>query len=149
MTPRIQSLLDYTFARKQDMLRRDADWAPLLARFVSEGAPDEARARIGLQEMLRAEGENPVFLDGERIAFTRTVRQIPELHTKEEMDARILNVSEHDIRHYLMEYVKELGTIDPQPKNHWRFVPEDWTTQAIARERKILFGKPPTEEDAY
>ena len=45
--------------------------------------------------------------------------------------------------------LKELGTIDPQPKNHWRFVPEDWTTQAIARERKILFGKPPTEEDAY
>ncbi len=69
--------------------------------------------------------------------------------SKEEMDARILNVSEHDIRHYLMEYVKELGTIDPRPKNHWRFVPEDWTTQAIARERKILFGKPPTEEDAY
>ena len=88
MTPRIQSLLDYTFARQQDALRRDADWAPLLERFVSEGTPDEARARIGLQEMLRAEGENPVFLDGERIAFTRTVRQIPDLHTDAEMDAR-------------------------------------------------------------
>ena len=88
MTPRIQSLLDYTFARLQDALRRDADWAPLLAQFVSEGTPDEARARIGLQEMLRAEGENPVFLDGERIAFTRTVRQIPDLHTDAEMDAR-------------------------------------------------------------
>ena len=88
MTPRIQSLLDYTFARQQDALRRDADWAPLLAQFVSEGTPDEARARIGLQEMLRAEGENPVFLDGERIAFTRTVRQIPDLHTDAEMDAR-------------------------------------------------------------
>ena len=88
MTPRIQSLLDYTFARQQDALRRGADWAPLLAQFVSEGTPDEARARIGLQEMLRAEGENPVFLDGERIAFTRTVRQIPDLHTDAEMDAR-------------------------------------------------------------
>ena len=88
MTPRIQSLLDYTFARQQDALRRDADWAPLLAQFVSEGTPDEARARIGLQEMLRVEGENPVFLDGERIAFTRTVRQIPDLHTDAEMDAR-------------------------------------------------------------
>ena len=88
MTPRIQSLLDYTFARRQDALRRDADWAPLLAQFVSEGTPDEARACIGLQEMLRAEGENPVFLDGERIAFTRTVRQIPDLHTDAEMDAR-------------------------------------------------------------
>ena len=88
MTPRIQELLDYTFDRRQDALRHDADWAPLLARFVAEGTPDEARARIGLQEMLRAEGENPVFLDGERIALARTVRQIPELHTKEEMDAR-------------------------------------------------------------
>ena len=88
MTPRIKALLDYTFDRRQDALRRDADWAPLLARFVAEGTPDEARARIGLQEMLRAEGENPVFLDGERIALARTVRQIPELHTKEEMDAR-------------------------------------------------------------
>ncbi|MBQ6103976.1 MAG: pyruvate formate-lyase [Kiritimatiellae bacterium] len=88
MTPRIKQLLDYTFDRRQDALRRDADWAPLLARFVAEKTPDEARARIGLQEMLRAEGESPVFLDGERIALSRTVRQIPELHTKEEMDAR-------------------------------------------------------------
>ena len=47
-----------------------------------------ARARIGLQEMLRAEGESPAFLDGERIAFTRTVRQIPDLHSEEEMAAR-------------------------------------------------------------
>ncbi len=88
MTPRIKALLDYTFDRRQDALRRDADWTPLLARFVAEGTPDEARARIGLQEMLRAEGENPVFLDGERIALARTVRQIPELHTAAEMDAR-------------------------------------------------------------
>ena len=88
MTPRIKRLLDYTFDHRLDALRRDADWAPLLARFVAEGTPDGARARIGLQEMLRAEGENPVFLNGERIALTRTVRQIPELHTKEEMDAR-------------------------------------------------------------
>ena len=88
MTPRIQKLLDFTFDRRQDALRRDADWAPLLARFVAEGTPDEARARIGLQEMLRAEGGSPSFLDGERIALTRTVRQIPDLHTEAEMDAR-------------------------------------------------------------
>ena len=88
MTPRIQTLLDFTFDRRQDGFRRDADWAPLLARFVAEGTPDEARARIGLQEMLRAEGESPAFLEDERIAFTRTVRQIPDLHTEAEMDAR-------------------------------------------------------------
>ena len=60
--------------------------------------------------------------------------------SKEEMDSRILSVSKYDIRHYLMEYVKELGTINPQPKKHWRFIPEDWVAQATERERKILFG---------
>ena len=88
MTERIESLLNRTFDREQARFRRDADWAPLLARFVAEDTPDEARARIGLEEMLRAEGEAPAFLDGERIAFTRTVRQIPDLHTEEEMAAR-------------------------------------------------------------
>ncbi|MBQ6245251.1 MAG: pyruvate formate-lyase [Kiritimatiellae bacterium] len=88
MTPRIQSLLDFTFDRKQDAFRHDVDWAPLLAGFVADGVSDMARARIGLCEMLRAEGESPAFLDGERIAFTRTVRQIPDLHTDEEMEAR-------------------------------------------------------------
>ena len=88
MTDRISSLLDYTFDRRQDALRRDADWAPLLERFVAEKTPDMARARIGLCEMLRAEGEKPAFLDGERIAFTRTVRQIPDLHSDAEMDVR-------------------------------------------------------------
>ena len=88
MTPRIKSLLDFTFERRQDAFRRDVDWAPLLDRFVAEGTPDEARARIGLQEMLRAEGESPAFLDGERIALTRTVRQTPDLHTEAEMAAR-------------------------------------------------------------
>ena len=88
MTPRIKNLLDFTFDRRQDAFRHDVDWSPLLARFVAEGTSDEARARIGLEEMLRAEGENPTFLDGERIAFTRTVRQIPDLHSEEEMAAR-------------------------------------------------------------
>jgi 2',3'-cyclic-nucleotide 2'-phosphodiesterase/3'-nucleotidase len=64
------------------------------------------------------------------------------------MDSRILSVSEHDIRYYLMEYVKELGTIDPQPKNHWRFVPEEWVAQASEREREILFGNSTPEEDS-
>ena len=88
MTPRIKNLLDFTFDRRQDTFRRDVDWSPLLARFVADGVSDMARARIGLVEMLRAEGEAPAFLDGERIAFTRTVRQIPDLHTEEEMAAR-------------------------------------------------------------
>ena len=86
MTERIKSLLDRTFDKEQAKFRRDVDWKPLLGRFVAEGVGDTARARIGLEEMLRA--ERPEFMDGERIAFLRTVRQIPDLHTDAEMNAR-------------------------------------------------------------
>ena len=86
MTERIKSLLDRTFDKEQKKFRRDVDWKPLLKKFVDEKIGDEARARIGLEEMLKA--ERPEFMDGERIAFVRTVRQIPDLHTDAEMDAR-------------------------------------------------------------
>ena len=86
MTERIKSLLERTFDKEQAKFRRDVDWKPLLERFVAEGTGNMARARIGLEEMLKA--ETPAFMDGERLAFLRTVKQIPDLHTDEEMAAR-------------------------------------------------------------
>ena len=86
MTERIKNLLERTFEKEQKKFRRDVDWKPLLERFVAEGTRDEARARMGLEEMLKA--ETPAFMNGERIAFLRTVKQIPDLHTDAEMDAR-------------------------------------------------------------
>ncbi len=59
---------------------------------------------------------------------------------KEDIDSRIINISDHDIRFYLMKYIKEIGTIDPQPRGHWRFVPEEWASKAAKKEREILFG---------
>ena len=86
MTDRIKSLLKRTFDKEQAKFRRDIDWKPLLERFIVDGVGDEARARIGLEEMLKA--ETPAFMDGERIAFLRTVRQIPDLHSDAEMESR-------------------------------------------------------------
>ena len=86
MTERIKSLLERTFEKEQKKFRRDVDWRPLLERFVAEGTGDEARARIGLEEMLKA--ETPAFMEGERLAFMRTVKQIPDLHTDAEMETR-------------------------------------------------------------
>ena len=86
MTERIRNLLERTFEKEQRAFRRDVDWKPLLARFIADGTRDEARARIGLEEMLKA--ETPAFMDGERLAFLRTVRTIPDLHSDAEMDAR-------------------------------------------------------------
>ena len=63
MTDRIKSLLERTFDKEQKKFRRDVDWKPLLERFVAEGTSDMARARIGLEEMLKA--ETPAFMDGQ------------------------------------------------------------------------------------
>ena len=86
MTERIASLLARTFDKEQAKFRRDVDWKPLLARFVAEKTDDETRARMGLEAMLAA--ETPAFMEGERLHFLRTVRQIPDLHAEDEMAAR-------------------------------------------------------------
>ena len=86
MTERIASLLARTFDKEQAKFRRDVDWKPLLARFVAEKTDDETRARMGLEAMLAA--ETPAFMEGERLHFLRTVRQIPDLHAEVEMAAR-------------------------------------------------------------
>lgn len=86
MTERIKSLLDRTFDKEQKKFRRDVDWKPLLKKFVDENIDDETRARMGLEAMLAA--EQPAFMEGETIHFLRTVKQIPDLHTDEEMAAR-------------------------------------------------------------
>ena len=69
--------------------------------------------------------------------------------SKAEIDSRITQISEHDIRYYLMSHIKEMGAINPQPRNHWRFIPEEWAKQATKRERNLLFGEPDCKnEDA-
>ncbi len=85
MTDRIRKLLDATFDKVQAKVRRDVDWKPLLEGFVEGNVDDSTRARMGLVEMLKA--ETPAFLEGETIAFLRTVKQIPDLHTDAEMAA--------------------------------------------------------------
>ena len=86
MTDRIRKLLDATFDKVQAKFRRDVDWHPLLDGFVRNAVDDSTRARMGLVAMLEA--EQPAFLEGETIAFLRTVKQIPDLHSDAEMDAR-------------------------------------------------------------
>lgn len=61
--------------------------------------------------------------------------------TKEEISERIITSTPKDVRYYLMEYIKQKKEIMPQPRNHWKFIPEDWVSKAAKRERELLFGK--------
>lgn len=58
---------------------------------------------------------------------------------RDSLQSRIIWESKLDQRHYLMQEIEKQGTLDPQPNNNWRFVPEAWTTAAAQRDRKLLF----------
>ncbi len=53
--------------------------------------------------------------------------------------SRIVYMSDLDQRHYLTDRIRQAGTVAPRAHNNWRFVPEEWTTPAILRDRKYLF----------
>ena len=60
---------------------------------------------------------------------------------KDSIESRVIYHSELDTRHYLMEEIEKMGTLNPQPNNNWKFVPEEWATPALARDRQLIFGK--------
>ena len=57
------------------------------------------------------------------------------------LQSRIIWESPKDQRHYLMEEIKKAGTMNPQAHHNWKFIPEEWTIPAAARDRKLLFGE--------
>lgn len=79
MNTRIQNLLDTVLEGKHKQIRRTISWQLPLA-----GQSPSDRATLGFCAMLAA--EQPAFLPEEKIAFIRTVANIPELYKKEEME---------------------------------------------------------------
>lgn len=59
---------------------------------------------------------------------------------KEELESRIIYKSAKDLREYIMDEIKRMGTITPKANNNWRFVPEGIAGPAIKRDRELLFG---------
>lgn len=84
MTDRLLNMVAYVLAKRHAAQRRDKVWA-LAETFARDNTSSEKRAADGLCAMLDA--EQPVFLPEETIAFTRTVKQIPDLYTQAEMEA--------------------------------------------------------------
>ena len=60
---------------------------------------------------------------------------------KAELDKRTIYQSPMDLRHYIMEEIEKQGHVSPKANNNWRFVPEEWTIPAAARDRKLIFGE--------
>ena len=52
---------------------------------------------------------------------------------------RLLKSTDKDLRYYLIQRVREAGTLHPRRMDLCRFVPEEWTRTALERDRKLLF----------
>lgn len=53
---------------------------------------------------------------------------------------RVVAVTEKEFRYYMTNYMREKGIITPDPLNQWKFIPEEWTKPAAARDYIHLFG---------
>ncbi len=94
---------------------------------MSNGEPfDEAKYYKVAVNSYRANGGGELLTHGAGIP-------------KDSLNSRIIWRSQYDLRHYLMEEIKRLGTLNPQPNHNWRFVPEEWVAPAAKRDRQLLF----------
>ena len=59
---------------------------------------------------------------------------------RDELEKRIIYKSERDQRYYIMLEMEKTGHISPKANNNWRFIPEEWTTPALERDRKLIFN---------
>jgi len=57
-----------------------------------------------------------------------------------ELRERLARSTERDLRYYILKYVEEQKTLNPEPFNNWKIVPEKWVETAKKREKILLFG---------
>lgn len=96
---------------------------------MSNGQPfDEKRWYKVVMNSYRANGGGELLTRGAGIPI-------------DSIDSRVLFHTEMDQRHYLTLEIERMGTINPEPNNNWRFVPEAWVKPALERDRKLLFGE--------
>lgn len=58
---------------------------------------------------------------------------------QDQLPARIVFSTDKDLRYYLMEYIRQQGTLSPKALNQWRFIPDEWVKQAAKRDYDLLF----------
>jgi len=57
-----------------------------------------------------------------------------------ELRERLVRSTERDLRYYILQSVEEQKTLNPEPMNNWKIVPEKWVETAKKREKLLLFG---------
>ena len=58
---------------------------------------------------------------------------------KADFDSRLLASTTTDFRRFMMDWIREKGTVEPLVLNNWKVIPEDWVKAAKEREMELLF----------
>jgi 2',3'-cyclic-nucleotide 2'-phosphodiesterase / 3'-nucleotidase len=58
----------------------------------------------------------------------------------ENLESRIVFVSDKDLRSYIADYIKSKGRLKPAAGANWKIIPEDWVEVVISTDYKLLFG---------
>ena len=55
------------------------------------------------------------------------------------LEDRIVWRSDRDLRYYMMQYIRQQGTVSPKALGLWKFIPEDWTRKARKADEELLW----------
>jgi 2',3'-cyclic-nucleotide 2'-phosphodiesterase/3'-nucleotidase len=60
--------------------------------------------------------------------------------TPGELRSRLTSSTQKDLRYYILKSVEKNKSIDPEPINNWKVIPEDWVRTAKQKDFILLFG---------
>jgi 2',3'-cyclic-nucleotide 2'-phosphodiesterase/3'-nucleotidase len=59
---------------------------------------------------------------------------------RDELKSRLIASTDRDLRYYILKSIEAKKTVNPEPLNNWKIIPENWVRIATPREYKLLFG---------
>jgi 2',3'-cyclic-nucleotide 2'-phosphodiesterase/3'-nucleotidase len=60
--------------------------------------------------------------------------------SKDDLKSRFVSSTDRDLRYYILKSIESKKTVNPEPLNNWKIIPEKWVKAARAREYSLLFG---------
>lgn len=60
---------------------------------------------------------------------------------KDELRERVLSSTDRDLRYYILKSIESKKTVNAEPLNNWKIIPESWVKSATYKEYPLLFGK--------
>lgn len=60
---------------------------------------------------------------------------------KEEINKRLINSTEKDLRFYMLKWIEKNKTVTPKAAGNWKVIPEDWWAKGKEKDYKLLFGE--------